>query len=268
MPSLDHSLYYSVTIKTDIITVLPLVRTKQKKHNISPSKYKCSPYRRNARIIQAGIAHEWKTFITLTFNDEHYFDRDYQKLQKQFRYLMNKKLPRAVKRPIKYIAVLEHGTRTHRAHYHLLTDLSIQSPVFVTRRETPSGPHRPPGKSSRVYKHLAIWSAGFSDVRKLDGSQYSIYYLIKYLGKSGKRTPPGKREVFFSRGLYKPKKIVLDALQIEELLRLTGSEKIYTNHSCDIYKSPCNLQKLCYNNNDGESRKRGEKAGQLSLFTL
>lgn len=246
--------YYSVTLNTTYLTVTPNLPKRKFPSNRAPSKYKCPPYRRNSRIIQAGLAHTWKSFITLSFDDSHYNNCDYDFIQCQFRHLMNKKIPRKVEKSFKYLGVLEHGTsHTHRAHYHILTDLDISEKIFETRTD----------KYGRPHLHLPIWTSGFTDVQPLDGSRFCVFYLIKYLGKSGKRTPPGKRELFMSRGLYKPKKIVLDALDLQILLNTLKAEKTYQNMSTEIYNTPINLQKLCYNISGDVSDNQKAVTGQL-----
>lgn len=252
----NHTKYYTVILNTNYLTVTPNLPKRKFFTQRSPSKFKCPPYRRNTRIIQAGLAHTWKSFITLSFDDFHYNNCDYDLIQRQFRYLMNKKIPRKVGKSFKYLGVLEHGTsHTHRAHYHILTDLDISEKIFETRTD----------KYGRKHLYLPIWTSGFTDVQPLDGSIFCVFYLIKYLGKSGKRTPPGKREVFMSRGLFKQKKIVLNALDLEILLKTLKAEKTYQNKSTQIYSSPINLQNECYNIQSGISINQGAITGQLPL---
>lgn len=226
--------YYQITAHTSYLSVSPyLVRQKYRTYRRPPTK-KVSEKKRNSHLLQLGKSAQWKTFITLTFNDEHYCDRDYQEIQKQFRYLFNKLLPRALKRKIKYLAVLEHGSENARAHYHVLTDIDFDASIFKHHLHFRK-------------KIMPLWKGGFSDVSKLDGSNYCIYYLMKYLGKTGVRTPIGKREIFTSKHLAQKVKLVLTSSQTQKLLKKLGATLLYDTDSYQVYVSDLIPQFLWYN---------------------
>lgn len=102
----------------------------------------------------------------------------------------------------RYLAVLEHGGKTNRIHYHMLTDIPFNSHLFVS-------PKRIRGKT-RKRLQSRLWPFGFSDVVSVNNKNCSaVFYLCKYLTKlESNRTPVGKREVFCSRGLNKVQRIV------------------------------------------------------------
>lgn len=151
-------------------------------------------------------------------------DIDYDYLQSQFRYLFNKVLPRALGFKFKYLAVLEHGLKNGRAHYHVLTDIPFDNPIFKHYLN----------KSRKI---LPLWQGGYSDVAKLDRSNKCIFYLLKYLGKAGYRTPIGKREIFASRGLCKVFTYVLTVNQTLSLLKKLQAILYYDDENKSIYLS-------------------------------
>lgn len=183
---------------------------KSKRYHAPPSK-KCSVVSRRARIIQIGHGCEWTTFLTLTFAPDYYW-ADYDLIQQQYRRFI-KSLYYSVGK-FKYLAVLEHGGKTGRIHYHMLTDIpwthSIFEFAFHDKR-----------------KVCNIWDFGFSDVVKVKNDKVNaVYYMCKYLGKTDKnRTPIGKREVFSSRGLS-PKDIVVTT-DVDVVNYYTNSLKEY-----------------------------------------
>lgn len=227
--------YYKLTCHTTYVAVSTYVGTKKKINSIvSSAKIKTPVEKRNRKIYQLGKAHTWRTFISLTFDDDHYCYRDYDRIQAQFRYLMNKQLPRKLGRPIKYLAVLEHGSKNGRAHYHLLTDIDYDEDIFVSYK-----------KKNR--KIMPLWQGGYSDVAKLDGSDRTIHYLMKYLGKEGRRTPVGKREVFTSQKLAQIKEFVLSYKDTLRFLKYISAQLLFDTESYRIYISDCIPQKLWYN---------------------
>lgn len=210
----DKRQYYTITAHTSYLTVSPYVIRQKYRTTRRPPSHKVSEQKRNSHLLQLGKSARWKTFITLTFDDQHYSHCDYENIQAQFRYLFNKLLPRHLHRSIKYLAVLEHGTRHGRAHYHVLTDIDFDESIF------------------KRYLHfsrkvLPLWKGGYSDVARLDESDKCIYYLMKYLGKTGIRTPVGKREIFTSRKLSQTIKLVLNVKQTLSLLKKLDATELF-----------------------------------------
>ena len=113
----DHITYISIT--KDYIHPSLLQSYGRKKWYFPPSK-KVPVDKRNSRIIQIGHACEWRTFITLTFRPDCYWD-DYKMFQKSFRAYI--KALRYKVGTFKYLAVLEHGGKTSRIHFHMLRSI-------------------------------------------------------------------------------------------------------------------------------------------------
>jgi len=188
----EHNTYISIT--SDYIHPTLLQSYRKKRFRQIPTK-KVDVKKRNSRIIQIGHACNWATFITLTFGPDHYWS-DYKKFQHCFR-LFTKSIYYRVG-SFKYLAVLEHGGKTSRIHFHMLTDIPYANYIFEHAFHT-----------RRKVCHL--WDYGFSDVVKVDNKRCNaVFYLAKYLTKDDvNRTPIGKREVFSSRGLNRVTKTVI-----------------------------------------------------------
>jgi len=190
-----HNTYCSITpnyISHKLLTKFPT-------HFRSPPSHKCSVTIRNSRILQIGLSTStWSTFITLTFSTYSLpsSSSDYTTAQKYFRKLIKRVY--LLEPDFKYLAVVERGQlNTKRIHYHMLTNLSYNSPYFVHI----NNPKR---------KSWLLWKFGFSDVVPIDNTYNgAVFYLMKYLGKNDDLRPPiGKREVFSSRGLNKKERII------------------------------------------------------------
>lgn len=116
---------------------------------------------------------------------------------------------------LKYLAVIEHGGKTGRVHFHMLTNILYSAPFFQYTEQA-------------LKKHLdrkicLLWNNGFSDVVAVNNKNCNaVHYLCKYLTKLNKnRVPIGKREVFSSRGLNPVRRVItrtpLDYLRDMEL---------------------------------------------------
>lgn len=206
----EHQTYISVTREYVNPIFLKGVKTKNK----GISKHKVPPELRNRRIRQIGMSVQWKTFLSLTFSNENYTWADYDDLQHMYRTFV-KRLYR--KHPgFKYLAVLEHGGENGRIHYHMLTDIDIDSEIFINFK-------------LKNRKICPEWKYGFSDVTKVHNRNCNaVFYLLKYLSKEDKyRTPIGKREVFSSRGLGKVTKKIVHESELGDILNGT---RYYTTY--------------------------------------
>lgn len=188
----QHNTYISVTpnyYDSNLFNKPPYSPTKR----VGESKNKITFHKRNSRIIQLGHGANWKTFLTLTLASDYYWD-NYDDIQKQFRAFIKSLYYRVGK--IKYLAVLEHGEKTSRVHYHMLTDIDFDNKIFDYSKN-----YQKSGKTDR--KICNLWQYGWSDVVQVHNENCNaVFYMCKYLRKTkGVRTPIGKREVFSSKGL-------------------------------------------------------------------
>lgn len=220
----EHPTYYSVTRDYLQPSFLASKKTKKTKTVVFNENKKIPLAKRNKQIFQLGMSCKWKTFITLTFAPENYPPdnnwADYDKIQIKLR-----SFTRALKYrypDLKYLGVLEHGSENNRKHFHLLTNIEFDEPIFINFM-----------KKNR--KICPLWQEGFSDVVKVHNKYCNaVFYLLKYLEKSENcRTPIGKREVFASRGLgYKRRRIVHET-QLFNLLK--GAKYYDTYYKSEIY---------------------------------
>lgn len=218
-----HNTYKSVTYNYVHPSFLLSYRTRKPNSPGKPS-HKLPLQIRNKLIRQLGFSTQWKTFLTLTFNPDNYPPdnqwSDYQQLQKAFR-----TFTRALKYRypyLKYLGVLEHGKKSGRKHFHLLTNLPFDLPIFQHFK-------------SKTRKICPLWEEGYSDVTSVNNNNCNaVFYLLKYLEKGDEyRTPIGKREVFASKGLNKKTKKII---HIKNLPReLSGFSYYDTYYSTDVF---------------------------------
>lgn len=217
----------SVTIHPSYIVVKPLYNLlPPNKPSQSSSTPKKTPIEiRNKRLRELGFSYDgWKTFITLTFAPYHYgvelTTQTYDAVQYKFRNFV-KYLKKTDKNFI-YLAVLEHGGRYGRIHYHMLTNLDFEDKKFV--------------KFKHKYKKIMpMWKYGFSDVVSMYHTKGAVGYLLKYVGKNGKRTPVGKREIFHSNEIGKVYRINCSWDQAAKIVEQKQFQLIDSHHDCQIY---------------------------------
>ena len=181
------------------------------------------------RLIKSNV--DMKTFITLTFKNEV----DYKESKVLLNNLFNK-LRREYKN-LKYLWVLEFGTKNKRLHYHLLTNIDLPKEInFAKSRERKSKEHKQfENTFSKKY-----WQYGFVDIRNLDqeGNTNIALYVSCYIVKDLlDKQLEGYRVYGYSRKtLDKPTvSKIYDDRSLEELLKEFSSdyELKYTN-SYDI----------------------------------
>lgn len=217
----------SVTVHPSYIVVKPLYNLLPPNQPLnSNSLPKKTPIElRNKRLRELGYSyHGWKTFITLTFAP-YYYGNDlipeiYDEVQNKFRKFV-KYLKKTDKNFI-YLAVLEHGGRYGRIHYHMLTNLDIEEPKFSTYKH-------------KYKKIFPLWKYGYSDVVSMYHTKGAVGYLLKYVGKNGKRTPVGKREIFHSNEIGKVYRTNCSWDQAVKIIEEKNYKLIDSHHDCQIY---------------------------------
>ncbi len=119
---------------------------------------------------------DMKTFITLTFKNEV----DYKESKVLLNNLFNK-LRREYKN-LKYLWVLEFGTKNNRLHYHLLANIELPKKInFAKSRERKSIEHKEFENNFRK----KYWKHGFLDIRNLEqeGNTNIALYVSCYIVK-------------------------------------------------------------------------------------
>ncbi len=184
--------------------------------NIIRSKLECQ------RLAKCN-AKEWKTFITLTF-EENIVDINYANTRfKCFIY----KIKRVFKE-FKYICIPEFQKRG-AVHYHLLTNIDINNDKLIYSQE-----------NNNFFKHIKYWNEGFTKVDNLNNDIKKIIgYISKYMTKDIDDRLFNHHRYFYSRNLIKPKinYINLDNLKhLDYLNNLLKNKKIvYKNNYLNKY---------------------------------
>ena len=171
------------------------------------------------------------TFITLTFAEK----TDYKESKKLLNNFFNKL--RRNNKDLKYLWVLEFGTKNNRLHYHLLTNIDLPKEInFAKNKEKKSNAHKNFENNFRE----KYWNYGFVDIRNLDqeGNTNIALYVSCYIVKDllDKQLEGYRVYGYSKKTLNKPIiSTVYDNRDIEELLRDFGEEYQlkYTN-SYDI----------------------------------
>lgn len=183
--------------------------------NIIRTKLQCQ------RLAKAN-SKDWKTFITLTFQENI---KDIGVANKKFRNFVD--VIKRKFRNFKYICIPEFQKRG-AVHYHLLTNIDIEDNTFIySQLDNPK------------YKHIKYWNYGFTkvdlvknDIKKIIG------YISKYMTKDIDNRLFNRHRYFYSRNLTKPTTSYLDlnnsdhVKYLDKVLKDTNS--IYKN----IYLSP------------------------------
>lgn len=171
---------------------------------------------------------DMNTFITLTFAEK----TDYKESKKLLNNFFNKL--RRNNKDLKYIWVLEFGSKNGRLHYHVLTNLELPSNInFAKSRERKSDVHKEfENTFSKKY-----WQYGFVDIRNLDleGNTNIALYVSCYIVKDllDKQLEGYRIYGYSKKTLNKPTiTTIFDNRTIEELLKEFNQqyELKYTNN--------------------------------------
>ena len=181
-----------------------LERKKEKKFieykNVNRSKFSMQ------RIIKAN-ENEFKTFVTLTFDDkkEKLKDinineiKDTQKKFNIWRTYIKRLFP-----DFKYVCVPEFQKRG-AVHYHLLTNIEYDS--FLLSEKEIEIYNKKSGWQRG--KNIKGWSYGYSLVKAMKDINV-VGYLSKYMTKDIDNRLFGQRRYYYSTNLYIPKEYFLD----------------------------------------------------------
>lgn len=184
------------------------------------------------RLVKAN-EHDFKTFITLTF-EENITDIAYA--NKKFnQYISN--LRRRLKSDFKYVCVPEFQKRG-AIHYHMLTNIDYDNLDLLSKYEKKIYKKN---KGWQTFKILKSWHYGFSNVQKLDNVEI-VSYLNKYMTKDIDNRLWGKRRYLYSMNLRQPKTFFLDLDQIDDFIRyLSIHDNFKENYSNNYYDKFDNL---------------------------
>ena len=192
----------------------PKVETR----NITRSKIDCQ------RLAKCN-ADDWKTFITLTFEENI---TDISLANKELRKFINK--IKRVFKDFKCIGIPEFQKRG-AVHYHLLTNIDINDKLLIYSQV-----------DNEEYKHVKYWTKGFTKVDKLENDIKKIIgYISKYMTKDIDNRLFNRHRYFYTRNLKKPKINYLDLDKSIDIdfynKKLKGKELIYKNDYINTYNN-------------------------------
>lgn len=183
---------------------------KIEERSIIRSKLECQ------RLAKSNME-DWKTFITLTF-EENVTSVPFA--NKRFRYFV-KKVQR-VKQDFKYLCIPEFQKRG-AVHYHLLTNVSIDDKTLIFAQE-----------DNPKFKHIKYWIDGFTSVEIMENDAKKVVgYIAKYMTKDIDDRLFGRHRYFYSQNLYKPKENFID---------------LESEQDCNFYKKIIQDKELIYQN--------------------
>ena len=179
------------------------VSCEQKEMNSIQSKKQNLYKARNNIIRLISANNDLDIFITLTFAQEPTIPESKKQLDNFF-----KRLKRVYK-DLKYLYVLEFGSRKGRLHYHCLMNIEINKEIFYSKKKFKSINHKAYEREfSKKY-----WKNGFVDIRNLgvEGNTNIALYVATYLVEDlFNLNIEGSKCYGFSRNLNRPtvKKII------------------------------------------------------------
>lgn len=184
--------------------------------NITRSKLECQ------RIAKSNIE-KWKTFITLTFEDNI---SDIKQANEEFRKFRSK--IRRIKKDFSYIAIPEFQKRG-AVHYHILTNIDINDKKLIYNQA-----------DNPKFKHVKYWNKGFTSVEIMKGDPKKIVgYISKYMTKDIDNRLFGYHRYFYSQNLNMPKTSYIDSeIDIDNNFYkkiIQDKELIYQNEYINSY---------------------------------
>lgn len=184
--------------------------------NIIRTKLQCQ------RIAKANME-SWKTFVTLTFEDNI---KDIQVANKKFQNFV-----RMIKKHYDnflYLCVPEFQKRG-AIHYHLFTNIDIDNKdLMYVQKDNPK------------FRHIKYWNCGFNSVETIHDEPIKVVgYISKYMTKDIDNRLFGFRRFFYSQNCITPKVCFIDSLDKKEIdflqQKIQDKELIYQNEYFNTY---------------------------------
>lgn len=184
--------------------------------SIMRSKLECQ------RLAKANMS-DWKTFITLTFEENV---QDVKKANKCFKYFIDK--VRRKKKDLKYLCITEFQKRG-AIHYHMLCNIDINDETLMYAQE-----------DNKKFKHIKYWNEGFNSVEVMTGDVKKIVgYIAKYMTKDIDNRLFSHHRYFYSQNLNKPIKNYINSDKDNEkdfyIKKIQEKELIYQNEYINPY---------------------------------
>lgn len=165
--------------------------------------------RAKTAVYDLACCNEFKYFVTLTLNGEHFARDDLNTAkEKLLTWLKN----RTYRKGLKYIAVAEYHKKNNAVHFHLLTNEAIElvdsGTVLVPTHKKPikittADKRQIPLENRRTVYNVSDWKYGFSTAISLVGEVRAVAgYVCKYITKDCKKN--GGRYYYSGGALARP----------------------------------------------------------------
>lgn len=234
--SYDNITYYPTIIFTD--KKYKLVKLKKTKYKSKTKELKYDNVIRtiyNFRNIVKANEDIFKSFITLTFKDNII---DLSVAQLKFKNYI-RQVKRYIKNnyidfELKYVAVPEFQ-KNGRVHFHLLTNLELDSPL-IPKRSLKKTYSKDKTIKELYYYDLPFWIYGYSLALNIDFIDDITKYMIMYLVKDKDNRYYGYRKYYCSTNLKKPSVVFFngndqDSLSLVNLIDYNKVyERVYTDN--------------------------------------
>lgn len=213
-----------------------LTQEQKEKNKIQGKKQNLYKARNNIiRLISANK--DLNIFITLTFAKELTVSESKKQLDIFF-----KRLKRTYKN-LKYLYVLEFGSKRGRLHYHCLTNIEIDKKNFYSKNKVKSMDH----KAYEVEFAKRYWKNGFVDIRNLgiEGNTNIALYVSTYLVEDLFNLDIENNKCYgFSRNLNRP-----------TVKKINSKNKDYVISQEDYELKFVNSYDISYMDKRGQERK-------------
>lgn len=170
--------------------------------NINRSKFSLQ------RLVKSNMK-EWKTFITLTFEENI---TSISEANKKFN--IWKTYIKRLKNDFKYVCVPEFQKRG-AVHYHLLTNIDYNDYELLSQQERHI---YKPGKGWQIGRDIKGWKYGHNMAKNMKDFNV-IGYITKYMTKDIDDRLFGKQRYLRSRNLIEPSIVYLSTNNIGELIK-------------------------------------------------
>ncbi|MGN0558805.1 MAG: hypothetical protein ACI4IS_05075 [Acutalibacteraceae bacterium] len=194
------------------VGVLSAIIDKQYAESEKRKKENADRAVRRAKTVVYDLAccNDFKYFVTLTLNGEHFARDDFDTVKQKFLTWCKN---RVYRQGMKYIAVAEYHKKNNAVHFHLLTNEALavvdSGTVLVPNYKKPikiatADRRGVPLYDRRTVYNVSDWKYGFSTAIELVGDRRAVAgYVCKYITKDCKKI--GGRYYYSGGELMRPK---------------------------------------------------------------
>ncbi len=146
---------------------------------------------RKTRFMRKAYLHRWNYFCTFTYDSNKLSEEEFKtKLSNCFRHFANRKGWR-------YMGVWERSPENQRLHFHGLFNIPEMVGEFTITKDYSTKNHKMQVATQNTYFLERFGRNDFQEIEQNDVKK-SIYYMLKYIGKSGEKIVYSKHlETYF-----------------------------------------------------------------------